>query len=400
MKFLVIEQDLRVSGTSQGVISRSFLAKLRTAYPNSIIDVVYLKQYASEDRLDLLPVNSIVEKVLDLKIPFSTLWLNKIYWRLFHISLKEKHIHKVYATEIAKIDYKMYDHIFVRSAGLEHEMLLATKDLPILKHAIINFHDPYPVYWYGGYTGQLTNLELFRMKAMNEVVAQAKSCTSSAALMSRDMQYLYGSKKKFDTLPHQYAEKVFDLSDTSQVLKKNKRVTISYHGAIQFGRDIDILLDAYKELVSSNDSYKENTELILRLKSLEFYRIKKKYASVSNIIVLEGIDFTTSALEQIYETDIVIILENGPLYCNILVGKAPFLAAYNKPVLSISPLESELRLIIKDDKFIANCNDIGEVKGKLEALMLYRLKTTDAVFPFGNYFSDAEFLKRLNVVLN
>ena len=40
MKFLVVEQDLRVSGTSQGVISRSFLAKLRIAYPKSVIDVV------------------------------------------------------------------------------------------------------------------------------------------------------------------------------------------------------------------------------------------------------------------------------------------------------------------------------------------------------------------------
>ncbi len=45
IKFLVIEQDLRVSGTSQGIISRSFLGKLRKAYPDAIIDVVYLKQY-------------------------------------------------------------------------------------------------------------------------------------------------------------------------------------------------------------------------------------------------------------------------------------------------------------------------------------------------------------------
>ena len=400
MKFLIIEQDLRVSGTSQGVISRSFLAKLRVAYPDAVIDVVYLKQYASEDRLDLLPVNSIVEKVLDLKIPLLTVWLNKIYWRLFHISLKERYIHKVYATEIAKIDYKKYDHIFVRSAGLDHEMLLATKDLPILNHAIVNFHDPYPVYWYGGHSDKLTNLELFRMKAMNEVVAQAKSCTSSANLMSRDLQYLYGSQKKFHTLPHQYDEKVFDLSDTSHVFKKNKKVTISYHGAIQFGRDIDVLLDAYKELVITNERYRENTEFVLRLKSVEFYRIKNKYCSVPNIIVLEGIDFPTSAIEQIYETDIVIILENGPLYCNILVGKAPFLAAYNKPILSISPLESELRLIIKDDKFIANCNDKEEVKAKLEALLLDRLKTTDGVFPFGDYFSDTEFLNKINIILN
>jgi hypothetical protein len=28
--------------------------------------------------------------------------------------------------------------------------------------------------------------------------------------------------------------------------------------------------------------------------------------------------------KQMYEADINIIIENGPLYCNILVGKAPF----------------------------------------------------------------------------
>lgn len=391
MKFLIIEQDLRVSGTSQGVISRSFIAKLRMAYPESIIDVVYLKQYASEDRLDLLPVNSIVEKVLDLKIPFSTLWLNKIYWRLFHISLKEKHIHKVYANEIAKIDYQQYDHIFVRSAGLNHEILLATKDLPILKHAIINFHDPYPVYWYGGYTGELTNLELFRLKAMNAVVAQAKACTSSAKLMSRDMQYLYGSKKKFHTLPHQYDENVFDLSDTSQVYKKNKKVTISYHGAIQFGRNIDVLLDSYEELVNSNQIYQEQTEFVLRMKGVNLESLRLKYAKNPNIVILNCLNFSNSSYEQIHETDITIILENGPLYCNILVGKAPFLAAYNKPVLSISPLQSELRGIIKEEKYIANSINKEEIKQKLENLIIDRLNTEKEVCPFGDYFSDENF---------
>ena len=59
MKFLVIEQDLKVIGSSQGIISRSFLAKLRLAYPESIIDVVYLKCHTYEDQLDLLPVDSI-----------------------------------------------------------------------------------------------------------------------------------------------------------------------------------------------------------------------------------------------------------------------------------------------------------------------------------------------------
>jgi len=78
MKFLIIEQDLRVWGTSQGIISRSFLAKLRKSYPESVIDVVYVKQDASDDRLELLPINAIETHVLNTKTPFLNKWLNKI----------------------------------------------------------------------------------------------------------------------------------------------------------------------------------------------------------------------------------------------------------------------------------------------------------------------------------
>lgn len=399
MKFLVVEQDLRISGTSQGIISRSFLSKLRMAYPESSIDVVYLKQYESEDQLHLLPVNSIESHILNLKTPFFTLWLNKIYWRLFHISLKERHVHKVYASYIAKIDYQKYNHIFIRSAGLNHEMLLATKDLPILQKAIVNFHDPYPMFWYAGFKGELTNLDLFRMKEMHQVVSQAKTLMSSASLMSEDMQYLYGSRKKFYHLPHQYSENVFDLTDVSTVLKKNKKVMISYQGAIQFGRDIEILLDAYQDLVETNTLYKENTEFVLRLKGIDLVKLAKRFSNIPNIIILDCLNFSNSSYEQMYEADINIILENGPMYCNILVGKAPFLAAIKKPILSISPERSEMRRIIKDAQYIASCIDKEEIKNKLEKLIINRMNSDEAVYPFGDYFSDETFKVMLNDIL-
>lgn len=399
MKFLVVEQDLRVSGTSQGIISRSFLSKLRTAYPESCLDVVYLKQYASEDQLDLLPVDTIESHVLNLKMPFFTLWWNKVYWRLFHVSLKEQHIHKLYASYIAKIDYQKYDHIFIRSAGLNHEMLLAIKDLPILQQAIINFHDPYPLFWYAGSKSPLTNLELFRMKEMHQVVTKAKTCMSSALFMSQDMQYLYGSKKFFYTLPHQYCEQVFDFSDNKEVLKKKKKVVLSYHGAIQFGRNVDSLLDAYQELVESNEFYRENTDFILRLKSSENARLAEKYSKTSNIIILDCLNFSNSSNEQIHESDILIILENGPFYCNILVGKAPFLASIKKPILSISPERSEMRNLIIDNKYIANCNDKADIKQKLENLIINRLNSEEPVYPFGDYFSDENFKRNLEEIM-
>jgi len=399
IKFLVIEQDLRVSGTSQGIISRSFLAKLRIAYPESIIDVVYLKHYQSDDQLDLLPVDSIETHVLNLKIPFFTKWLNKVYWRMFHISLKEQHINKMYGSYIAKIDYKKYDHIFIRSAGLNHETILGTKNLPILKKAIVNFHDPYPLFWYAGSTSRLTNLELFKLKEMFEVVGQAKTCMSSASLMSEDMQFLYGCRKKFYHLPHQYSTSVFDLSDVENVLKKNKKVTISYHGAIMFGRDVEILLDAYQELVIENPMYLEITEFVLRVKGIDLDKLAVKYSKTPSIIILKTLNFSNSCNEQMYESDINIILENGPLYCNILVGKAPFLAAIRKPILSISPERSEMRRMIKDNQYIASCTNKEEIKQKLENLIVNRIKSKEARYPFGDYFSDENFKMMLDKVL-
>ena len=399
MKFLVIVQDLRAWGTSEGIVSRSFLAKLRIAYPQSIIDVVYIKQEASDDQLDLLPVDAITEYVLDLKIPFFTKWYNKIYWRLFHISLIKSHIYKIYGSYISKIDHHKYNHVFIRSAGTGHETILGSKDLPLLEKAIINFHDPYPLFWYPGSETPLTNLELYELKEMFEVVCQAKTCISPASLLSEDLQVLYGSRKKFYILSHQYDESVFDFSDGGNVLRKNKKIMISYQGAIQFGRNVEILLDAYQELLESNPLYSTKTEFVLRLKGTDKKKLSAKYSECPNIKILNFAIFSDSFNEQMHEADINIILENGPLYSNVLVGKSPFLAATQKPILSISPERSEMRRIIANPKYIASCNDKEEIKQKLEILIVDRLNSDEAVFPFGDYFSDENFKKRLDAVL-
>lgn len=399
MKFLVIEQDLRVSGTSQGIISRSFLAKLRTSYPSAVIDVLYLKTHPSDDQLHLLPVDSIETHVLNLKIPFVTKWLNKISWRLLHTSLQDKHIHKVYASYISKLEYNKYDHIFIRSSGLYHETILACKDLPILKKAIVNFHDPYPLFWYPGTKQSLTSLEIFKVKDMFQVVSQAKACTSTAISMSNDLAYLYGNRKKFYTLPHQYSSHVFDLSDTEKVLKNDKKVVISYHGAIMFGRNIDVLLDAYSKLLNDNLQFKEDTEFVVRLRGQENKRLTEKYKNIKNIKVLDTLNFSNSCYEQVHVASINVILENGPFYSNTLVGKAPFLASITKPILVLAPERSELRLHMRDEQYIASYDHPKEVEQKLENLIARCLVSNEPVYPFGDYFSNERFKEMLDEIL-
>ena len=174
---------------------------------------------------------------------------------------------------------------------------------------------------------------------------------------------------------------------------------ISYHGAIQFGRDIEIVLDAYQELVVENSLYKENTEFAIRVKGIDLKKLAEKYSKTPNIIILGTLNFSNSCNEQMHEADINIILENGPLYCNILVGKAPFLAAIRKPILSISPERSEMRRIITDGQYIASCLDKEEIKQKLENLIINRMNSDEVVYPFGDYFSDVNFKLMLDEIL-
>jgi hypothetical protein len=399
MKFLVIAQNLKVSGASEGIVSRSFLAKLRMAYPESIIDVLYLKNHSSEDQLHLLPVDSIQSHVLNLKPSFVIKWLNRISWRLFHISLYDRFVHKSYGSYISKMEHEQYNHVFIRSSGLNHETLLGARDLPILKKAIINFHDPYPFFWYQGSNHALSGVELFRLKTMYKVIEQAKCCISTAQLMSNDLEFLYGSRKKFHMVPHQFSPAVFNLMDVQMVRPKQKKLTIAYHGSIQFGRKINTLLDAYAALVNENATIKEETEFVLRLGGGDVNALRENYKACSNIVILPTLNFSNSAYEQTHNADINVILENGPLYCNILVGKAPFLASLNKPVFCVSPERSELRQIIKDSQLIANGGDIGDVKVKLKALIEKRLVSNEPVYCFGDYFSDSCFKQILSPIL-
>ncbi|WP_054852823.1 hypothetical protein [Olleya sp. ITB9] len=400
MKFLIIAQDLRYSGTSEGIVSRSFIANLRAIYPKAIIDVFYIKSHDTHDCNDLLGIDSITEYTIPRKIPFLTKWINKIYWRLFNESLRERYIQNLYKRKIKTIDYKSYNHVFIRSSGLEYETLLACKDLPILKQAIINFHDPYPTFWDTGSNKNLSNLELFRLKRMKQVVDNAKVCVSPSTYLSRDLTVLYGSNKVFKTLPHQFNKSVFNFGRAKQVREKQKQCSITYHGTLQLGRDMDIVLDAYIDCLNKDASIKANTEFVLRLKSNQYGRLKTKYKTISNIVILEANDFSSSYVEQNKESDILIILENNSNYSNILPGKIPVADAAGCQILNICPKESETRHITINETCIATSTNKSEIATQLEALIKLQLDHAPAILAYGDYFSVDQFKSSIQDILN
>lgn len=397
MRFLIITQDLRISGTSQGIIERSFLSKLRKIYPEAIIDVLYICSHQSDENLDILPVNSIEKKIIHRKIPFHVKWINRISRRFFNYLYAENYIHYQFAKEIKKVNYLKYDHIMVRSAGLEHETVLAMHNLPLLKHTIVNFHDPYPYAWYKGKATKVNSNELKRLKKVIQIVSEAKACCASAYYMAKDLQYLYASDKNFYTLPHQFSFEGFDLSDTKQVRTKAKKIQISYHGALMFGRNIFTLVEAFQQLMNEHEWIINDVEFILRVQGDGLNKLKEIVNDSENILVLDTLNFSNSSYEQIYESDINIILENGPYYCNILGGKVPFLFALDKKVLISSPERSELRRYLPNYPFLCDMNDLEDTKSKL-----YKVLTSEELYNHEakQLFSDKSFKKALDMILS
>jgi hypothetical protein len=401
MKFLVITQDLRISGTSAGVGRRSFIAKLKKNYPNSIVDVFYISHFdASNDKLEGLPADNITRRKVNHKIPAYVKWINRLTTRVFNYLYAEDYIHKKYAKHLQKIDHSNYDHIFIWSSGISHETILASLNLPILKKAVVVFHDPYPNTWYNGMSTKIHKNEFLRLQKMIKVVQQAKVCCATAYYMAKDLQYLYASDKHFHTLPHFFEKDAFDFSKKDKIRKKGAKLQIAYHGALMLGRNIFNVLEAYTQLMEENQGLQNNTEFILRVKGDRINELKEKYGSCTNIEILDTLDFSNSANEQLFESDINVILENGPHYCNILPGKVPFLAAIGKPVLVVSPERSELRRIMKNNEhYIAAMNSVEDIKSKLEKQIQFRMESNEKVNPFGDYFSDASFKMRMNTLL-
>lgn len=352
----------------------------------------YQHQYDKE----LLGVNAIAEHTVKRKPPYYIKLINALYRRLFSKSIYRTYYLQQFEKVIGNIPYQNYDLIFIRSSGLEYETILGSKKLPILKKAIINFHDPYPFFFDTSSNKVLTDRELLDFKEMYQVIQSAKACTTPSTLLSKDLQIIYGNHKKFYTLPHQYDANAFDLSDETSVRKKERAISFSYHGGLQFGRNLDILLDAFAGLCDENQNIRENVEMVFRLKSAENNRLIQKYNKYKNIHILEGLDFSNSANEQTQESDVILVLESYLDYSNILLGKAPFVASLNKPVFALLPKECELRKIIKNENYIATSNDAVEIKEKLHNLI--NDFSNEKVNEFGDYFSLEQFKNNLKSI--
>lgn len=173
---LIIEEDLRLSGTSQGIISRSFIGFLKKYFPMTSIDLMYIHPHDSkEDQLDLLPDNVIVDLKYSLKPSQLVKWLNRITVIFFGFLFYENWISSFFKKSYNKVDPALYDAIFVRSTGFNCHSILSLSEHFLLSNSIIFFNEPYPVSWSPREKRIFHKTDFLRLTKMQKVTMGAMS---------------------------------------------------------------------------------------------------------------------------------------------------------------------------------------------------------------------------------
>ena len=150
-------------------------------------------------------------------------------------------------------------------------------------------------------------------------------------------------------------------------------------------------------MIHEHDWIKQDVEFVLRVKGDGVNKLNEETEAFENILVLDTLNFSNSSNEQIHESDINIILENGPHYSNILGGKVPFLFALDKKVFISSPERSELRRYLPNYPFLCNMNDLEDTKSKLYDVLTSENNHNSVA---KELFSDASFKNAMDLILH
>ncbi|MCR9134125.1 MAG: hypothetical protein NXI08_16285 [bacterium] len=403
MNILILAEDLRISGTSEGIVSRSFIFKLREVYPHAIISVVHFNWSSEYDYLELLPVNNFKTiQIQQVGYRIASRPLIKVIRKLLALDLNDYLLIRQFNRFLLKINESQYDLIFARSAGLKYYLHRSLLNHPkLLSKSALNFHDPYPVYFSPGHSSNIKKADLKQLTKMIKIVNNAAFVFAPSSRLAENLSFLYGSKKEIYTIPHQFHIKSLPpLHDEnafhSDSLKKDE-IRIVYHGAVQLNQNISILIDSFLNILRKRQ-FTSKIILSLRLKGNQANQLKTKYDKYKEIEFLSVVESAYSFYEQKYNSDICIILDTCGWNSEILVGKAPMLAELNKPVLALTPRVSELRKIIDDDRYLALCSSEDEIQLKLSGLINSVILKEKLPPPFGRYFSKEEFFNAINVL--
>lgn len=301
-------------------------------------------------------------------------------------------------------DYLLQNKIdAIISSGPPHSMHLIAKELkskfPQLKW-VADFRDPW------------TNIDFYKdlkltawadskhKRLEKEVLAQSDCVISIGQSMSDELMFINNNKTqdaKFKVITNGYDED--DLIKTQ--VEKDKKFSISHIGTLVKTRNPEGLWKVLKELITENESFKNQLEIKL-VGKLDIV-VKDSIEAYGLSSFVRKIDYLPhdKVIEEQQRSKVNLLLVNQTQNAKgILTGKFFEYLSAGAPILAIGPTDGDLADILKETKagYISDFDDLKSLKKNIltlfesQVLLRNEAKIKD--------YSRKNLTKKLSEILN
>ena len=368
-RILVLAESLHINETSAGIVSSTMIQALdETGFELTVLTPANRDYEVTwfHERVELIEFDyeysflSILDRVPKLRA-VSPVFSGSTIAEHDEIRSWRKAIQKVLATSA-------FDYIFALGAGGGFRPHLALSQVTLGVPIVLNIHDPFPMDAYPApYAIPPTSGTKKLRKRLGNVISKADKVVFPSNRLMEDMSKLYGihSRKAF-VLRHFIAE----LSDVPTSYKGNEsaaqKPVLLHMGTLLGPRNPDNLIDALNLLLSENPSLSD--KLLLRFVGPVSRNHQRIEAGITGNI--EVLDFRVSyaqSLEMIREALGVIVLEAEAEYSPFMPAKLADILKEKKPVLAITPPDSEVRDILGPKYlYTADSRSVSDIAGMLK----------------------------------
>lgn len=374
MKILVIAESINVEDSSA--------SKVNLALINNLIKAGFkVKVYHYSFKEILIPsIPSILIKENKISIWYILSRIQSVTQKIFKINFNSSiesflgfsFAHSSDTSSIVKAikadkDFSP-DLVLTLSKGGSFRPHRALLKIPYLHSKWIAYiHDPYPFHYYPRPYNWVEKSYAKKQQFFENVFSEARHISYPSKLLMEWMEsYFEVGKGKGFVIPHQIGDESAHgtLPDYFTVGDFN----LLHAGNLLKQRNPEFLIKAFLLFLEKNPKAAPIARLILIGPYNQHDLLLNSYKNHSNIIIKSNLDYNSVKLLEA-KASVNIILEAVSEISPFLPGKFPNLVVANRPILVLSPNNSEVkRLLGNDYPFWSEADDINEIQKLIEKL--------------------------------
>lgn len=404
---LVVCESLRINGTSSGIVSSTFITLLNESG--------YSLKVISPDDFDYpitwLP-NEVTVRKFKISLAKTTVFdtIPKVkalpsYLTGFSKGFRNTVNH--YKKEIeVELSLHTYDAIYALGSGSAFAPHFALAEMKLDIPYYVNIHDPFPMHVYPEpYKKSKTWVNALLEKKFAFVLQAAKGISFPSQLLMEGMSETFPIiKEKGFVIPHIGAALTSlpsEHGDDALALNASK-ITILHAGTLLGPRNPAYLLKAIGELNV------ECPEIMEQVVFTFVGKVNKALTEVVNSSKISNVTFLTSrfsyqkSLELINQAQALFVIEAISTFSPFLPGKIADIAYAVKPIISLSPKNSEVRRLLGSNyPYQTELDNVKEMKQiLLQFITDFKSDTVNdkAIVALKNYVSvahNSEVLKQI-----